>query len=91
MSVLLSPPPSAFQLFFTALTGVVGGKEGKGLLLLSALGSSQVQICPPCHQLWGVPKSPVLDPAPNRKIPRMMLQTQAQCLWIPRTVLRNKL
>lgn len=91
MRVLLpSPPPSAFQLFFTALQGqrVRGREEGKGLFLPSTPCSSRVQMCPsaPATSLGTSQNFPALDPALNRKTPEVMLQPQALFLQIPRTV-----
>lgn len=83
----LSPSPSAFQLFFTALQGQwVGGRERAASAFHAVQQPGTDLPLRPCHQPQRVPKSLVPDPALNGTIPRVMLQTQAQCLQIPRTV-----
>lgn len=72
------PTTQCLPAIFHCLAGAVGGREGRGCFCLLPLH--------PCHQPRRVPKSPVLDPALNGKLPGVMLQAQAQCLQISKTV-----
>lgn len=68
-----SPPPSAFQLFPTALQGQWMGRRERAA---SAFGAAQQPgtdlLLHPYHQPLQVPKSPVLDPALNECIPEQL-------------------
>lgn len=72
-----SPPPSAFQLFFTALQGREGGL---------GRGSSPPPLRDGTKYSLGSSRALLLDPALNGTVPGLRLQPHTQCLQIPRTV-----